>query len=234
VAIAARTAPAQTVQLPTFNTTTVQTTVSVPDGGTGLLGGVSRLSEGSTERGVPMLSKIPGLNRLFKNRGLGRETGLSNMTVIPRIIIQEEEEWLQTGVSSDTLSDATAYHRSGGARGGVELAPRENPELARRAAFLANNVARRRADLRAGDEAPREPTPEEVRRRAELAKAERASEAEQYLAKAAQAEAEGRFGVAKIYYQMAARRVDGELKDQIAAKLAILAGAKQAPKLAER
>jgi general secretion pathway protein D len=63
-----------TVQLPTFNFTTVSTTVSVPDGGTVLLGGIKRLSEGRNERGVPMLSKVPYINRLFRNVGIGRDT----------------------------------------------------------------------------------------------------------------------------------------------------------------
>ncbi len=58
-----------TVQLPTFNFVTVTTTVSVPDGGTVLLGGIKRLSEGRSERGVPILSKIPYINRLFRNIG---------------------------------------------------------------------------------------------------------------------------------------------------------------------
>ena len=44
-----------TVQLPTFSFTTVTTTVSVPDGGTVLLGGIKRLSEGRNEFGVPIL-----------------------------------------------------------------------------------------------------------------------------------------------------------------------------------
>ena len=81
-----------TVQLPTFSFTTVTTTVSVPDGGTILLGGIKRLSEGRNERGVPMLSKLPYINRLFKNVGIGRETQSLMMMVTPRIIIQEEEE----------------------------------------------------------------------------------------------------------------------------------------------
>ena len=37
----------------------VVTTVSVPDGGTVLLGGIKRLSEGRNEFGVPLLSKVP-------------------------------------------------------------------------------------------------------------------------------------------------------------------------------
>ena len=89
-----------TVQLPTFNFTTVSTTVSVPDGGTVLLGGIKRLSEGRNERGVPMLSKIPYINRLFRNIGIGRETQSLMMMVTPRIIIQEEEEFTQTGYDS--------------------------------------------------------------------------------------------------------------------------------------
>ncbi len=81
-----------TVQLPTFSYVTVTTTVSVPDGGTVLLGGIKRLSEDRTEYGVPMLDKLPYLNRLFSNTGIGRETQSLMMMVTPRIIIQEEEE----------------------------------------------------------------------------------------------------------------------------------------------
>lgn len=86
-----------TVQLPTFAFTSVSTTVSVPDGGTILLGGIKRLSEGRSERGVPMLSKIPYLSRLFRNVSVGRESSSLMLMVTPRIIIQEEEEIAQTG-----------------------------------------------------------------------------------------------------------------------------------------
>ena len=81
-----------TVQLPSFSFVTVTTTVSVPDGGTVLLGGIKRLSEGRNEFGVPLLNKLPYINRLFKNVGIGRETQSLMMMVTPRIIIQEEEE----------------------------------------------------------------------------------------------------------------------------------------------
>jgi len=81
-----------TVQLPAFSFVSVVTTVSVPDGGTVLLGGIKRLSEGRNEFGVPLLSKIPYINRLFRNVAIGRETDSLMMMVTPRIIIQEEEE----------------------------------------------------------------------------------------------------------------------------------------------
>ena len=81
-----------TVQLPTFQVINVSTTVSVPDGGTVLLGGIKRLNEGRTEFGVPLLSKVPYIDRLFRNVGIGRETDSLMMMVTPHIIIQEEEE----------------------------------------------------------------------------------------------------------------------------------------------
>ena len=81
-----------TVQQPTFSFVTVSTTVSVPDGGTVLLGGIKRLQEGRNERGLPILSKLPYINRLFRNVGIGRTTSSLMMMVTPRIIIQEEEE----------------------------------------------------------------------------------------------------------------------------------------------
>lgn len=81
-----------TVQLPSFSFVTVTTTVSVPDGGTVLLGGIKRLREGRQEAGVPGLDKIPYLNRLFRNQSIGRDTSSLMMMVTPRIIIQEEEE----------------------------------------------------------------------------------------------------------------------------------------------
>jgi type II secretory pathway component GspD/PulD (secretin) len=87
----------QFIQQPAFNTIAVMTTVAVPDGGTVLMGGLKRLSEGRNEFGPPVLSKIPYLNRLFKNVGYGREVESLMLMVTPRIIIQEEEEERATG-----------------------------------------------------------------------------------------------------------------------------------------
>ncbi|WP_197439612.1 hypothetical protein [Calycomorphotria hydatis] len=83
-----------TVQQPVFEIVNVTTTVSVPDGGTVLLGGIKRLREARNMAGVPILNKIPYISRLFKNTGLGRQTESLMLMVTPRIIIQEEEEEL--------------------------------------------------------------------------------------------------------------------------------------------
>jgi len=82
----------QFIQLPQTSILSVQTTVMVPDGGTVLMGGFKTLSEGRTEFGPPILSKIPYLNRLFTNTGYGREARSLMIMITPRIIIPEEEE----------------------------------------------------------------------------------------------------------------------------------------------
>ena len=88
-----------TVQLPTLGFTSVSTVVSVPDGGTILIGGVKRQSEQRVERGVPFLSNIPYISRLFKNVGIGRDTESLMMMVSPKIVIQQEEELDQVGTT---------------------------------------------------------------------------------------------------------------------------------------
>lgn len=88
-----------TVQQPIFSITSVSATVAVPDGGTVLLGGVKRLSEARIERGVPFLSNLPFINRLFKNVGIGRDTSSVMLMVTPRVIIKEEEEARNVGLT---------------------------------------------------------------------------------------------------------------------------------------
>ncbi len=80
------------IQLPLVTNTTINTTVTVPDGGTVLLGGVKRMREQRLEYGVPVLAKTPYINRLFRNIGIGRRTDSLMLMVTPKIIILEEEE----------------------------------------------------------------------------------------------------------------------------------------------
>lgn len=90
----------QFIQQPALSLVNIQTTVSIPDGGTVILGGLKTLSEGRNEFGPPVLSKVPYVNRLFKNVGFGREAQSLLVMVTPRIIINAEEEERQVGVTS--------------------------------------------------------------------------------------------------------------------------------------
>lgn len=80
------------VQLPTITATTVNTTVSVPDQGTILLGGQRLLTEVEVETGVPVLSKIPIISRFFTNRIETTEEQTLLILLKPTILIQNEEE----------------------------------------------------------------------------------------------------------------------------------------------
>lgn len=80
------------IQLPTTTVTRVQTTVTVPDQGTILLGGQRVVTEGEVETGVPVLSKIPIINRLFTNRTETKEEQTLLILIKPTILIQNEEE----------------------------------------------------------------------------------------------------------------------------------------------
>jgi type II secretory pathway component GspD/PulD (secretin)/tetratricopeptide (TPR) repeat protein len=81
-----------TIQLPELQGTQINTTVSVPDKGTILLGGQRKVQEVEVEAGVPVLSKIPWVNRFFTNRATEKQELTTLLLIRPEIIIQTEEE----------------------------------------------------------------------------------------------------------------------------------------------
>lgn len=80
------------IQVPTVTVTRVQTTVTVPDQGTILLGGQRLVSEVEVETGVPVLSKVPVLNRFFTNRIMAKEEQTLLILLKPTVLIQQEQE----------------------------------------------------------------------------------------------------------------------------------------------
>jgi type II secretory pathway component GspD/PulD (secretin) len=97
-------APTGVIQTPEIQITQVKTTVSVPDGGTLLLGGETIAGEIEKEAGVPVLSKIPGLDRLFTNRSRAKDEQILLILCKPTIIIQKEVEQKQFPLLSTKLS----------------------------------------------------------------------------------------------------------------------------------
>lgn len=80
------------IQLPKVTVTRVRSTVTVPDQGTILMGGQRLTTEYEIETGVPVLSKIPIINRFFTNRVTSKEESTLLILVKPTVIIQTEEE----------------------------------------------------------------------------------------------------------------------------------------------
>jgi general secretion pathway protein D len=97
-------AAAGTIQQPILQITEVRTTVSVPDGGTLLLGGQTLAGEIEREAGVPILSKIPFLKRLFTNRSTAKDEQILLILVKPTIVIQREQEQRQFPLMSTKVS----------------------------------------------------------------------------------------------------------------------------------
>lgn len=70
----------------------IRTTVSIPDGGTVLIGGLKQVGEVEIEAGVPILSKIPILKRAFTNTSLVKDTQTLLILMKTKILIQSEAE----------------------------------------------------------------------------------------------------------------------------------------------
>lgn len=81
-----------TIEAPELQLTEIRTTVSVPDRGTLLTGGQRLVEEIEIEAGVPVLSKIPVLNRFFTNTSTVKDERTLLILVKPTVIIQSELE----------------------------------------------------------------------------------------------------------------------------------------------
>lgn len=89
---AAGNSPGIFILLPDQERTGIRTTVSVPDGGTVLLGGLKQVGEIEVEAGVPILSKIPILKRAFTNTTVVKDTQTVLILLKAKILIQKEAE----------------------------------------------------------------------------------------------------------------------------------------------
>lgn len=211
VAASATLCPAQvqqTVQLPTFSFFTVSTTVSVPDSGSAFLGGVKRARYGMTSRGTPGLGKVPGLSRLFSNRGRGASLASSGASVTATITDHAE-------LDAALLSEAAGIRTGGAAL----------TETDRKALILSSHIGRpSNAGLRLGVDPPRESVAA-IRLRNEAASRVHQAEMQGYWQRGQNAESLKRWGAARVSYDVIVRRGSGELRDRAVARLAQLRAA---------
>jgi len=71
---------------PTFQTSRLESEVTVEDGHTVVIGGLFRDNITDTEKRVPFLSKVPGLGKLFRSRNLDRDRSCLFIFVTARIV----------------------------------------------------------------------------------------------------------------------------------------------------
>ncbi len=74
---------------PAINSQSMQTKVTVPDGGTTVVGGVLFDDERTSQDRTPGLGGIPGLGNLFKRKGVQRNTNEILFFITPRITHQD-------------------------------------------------------------------------------------------------------------------------------------------------
>lgn len=201
----------QTLQLPSFQFATVNTTVSVPDRGEVLLGGIKRATDQQTSRGLPILGKLPGVGRPFNNRGIASTRSAGTMSARAYIIDHAE-------LDEAILAEAD---RRIAARGEGPVGP---SVVDQRADYLSRNIARHEP-APAAVERDAGPTPEEIRARNEAQAVARQQEALELYEKARSAAAQGKLKVAKIFLDMAAKRSTGELNDHVRKQIDVVATA---------
>lgn len=182
-----------TVQLPTFDFFTVNTTVSVPDSGGTYLGGLLRGSDSSTTRG---LAPFPGL----ANRGIGSERSAAGMSV---------RAWIHDFRRMDEALLAEAAAK----RGETDPAALKGAALADSLdAAPAGNPATNAPLLSVAD----------IRRQNEQQDAAQREDAMAYFLKAEEYRTAGKLGLAKLNYQRAAARDGGKVKEAALKRIAQL------------
>ena len=184
--------PPTTVQLPTFNFFTVNTTVSVPDSGGTYLGGLLRGRDSSTTRG---LAPFPGL----ANRGIASERSAGGMSV---------RAWIHDFRKLDEalLAEAAAKRRE------TDPASLKGAALTDSLETPAGNPAADAPLLSVAD----------IRRQNEQQDAAQREEAMAYFTKAEEYRTAGKLGLAKLNYQRAAARDGGKVKEAALKRIAQL------------
>ncbi len=90
------------IQLPSVTRQSVRTTVTIPDGGTILLGGMSLAAKQNMQSGVPILKDIPIISFLFSRKGTFTQNERVVILLRTKIMLVQEHEptWMPQGPES--------------------------------------------------------------------------------------------------------------------------------------
>lgn len=95
------------VEMPETETAELSTRVSLPDGATLLLGGQTVTTEVDKQVGVPILSKIPILGRIFSSESKVKDQQVLLLLVKPTIILPQERD--QEAIAEAEAKEAHAF-----------------------------------------------------------------------------------------------------------------------------
>jgi hypothetical protein len=207
-------ASAQVIQIPTFRSFTVDTTVWVPDSGGSYLGGTSSAMSGFDTRGVPLLGKAPLVDRLFKNRAIG--SSLNSAGASAHVAVHSMSD-----LDRAILEEAAARRAFG---------PPQGQLITRRDAGQRRGVDGYSGDHRSGsggrssnDQFVDGLSIAEIRRQQEREAESSNAEAQRLIEQGRAAAESGKPGVARILYQQAAKKGTGTVQEQARQQIAELA-----------
>lgn len=221
-----------TVQLPTYNFFTTQTSVSVPDMGGTYLGGINRSASGGRQFGGPF---IPG------NRAFGKDTSAGGMSVHVQI---HDLEAMDAALLAQPSDDPAVVHPLdrpglgaagvGGGSGAASAAGRgpQAPLVLGGASRYASGGSASGGSASNSSAGPAAAANSLAALRDEKAQKQsrQAEEVAAILADGDRALREGKRGAAKIYYKQALRKADAVQQRLIQDRLASL----EAPASASR
>lgn len=203
-------AAGQIIQLPTFVYFAPSTSVLVPDGGSAHLGSVGRAGYGHVSRGVPGLGKVPGIGRLFRNQSISSHVRATTSSVHVTVIDL-------AAMDRAVLEAAKKRH----------TAPVPDPRALAIEQQIKQGPGKPNRTHATSDRGGSLASVAEIHRRNTRQRKAEQQEASQLFAKGRQAEADGKPGVARIFYRMAARQADRALQEKILARLDLLSVQKQ-------
>ncbi len=87
------------IELPESQIADVKTRVLVPDSGTLLIGGQKLSSDVNRDDGIPVLSKLPLIGRLFENRSQVKDSNVLLILIKPTLMFYDELEENATGMT---------------------------------------------------------------------------------------------------------------------------------------
>jgi type II secretory pathway component GspD/PulD (secretin) len=119
------------IQLPVVRFFDIRTAVSVPDGGTMSLGGVSRSGSFQNSSSIPLLGNLLGAGRAFRNRSTSGYQSATGSSVSVKIISLSE-------LDEDVTAEALRLQATR-----TDTDPNGSSTVQRQADFLSRNMGRR-------------------------------------------------------------------------------------------
>lgn len=192
-------ATAQVVQLPTFDMFGIGTTVSVPTGGSTVLGGIGRSGASRAGGGVPGLGRFPGIGRPFGNRGTASSVSGGSARVTATI---HDFQGMDRMLLSQAAARRGSRVASQIAAPGLRIAQWQLDSLVRGPAPATSSAQRPALGLA------------EIRRQRSIDARAKESEVERLISQATAAQSQGKHALAKMVYRMAAKKTDDDLLRQ--------------------